>query len=116
MKTRRMKVVLVETGKQPQIKTVSAELCDLQSLFADEIKVHYTSSDSIALIFDNFETTTSEDGEKYFVVTGNLIVCGIAKNKFCSLTPGQQVKYLEQFSKCKTARKICWRAETQKGK
>lgn len=116
MKTHRMKVVLVETGKQAQVKTVSAELCDLQNLFADEIKVHYQTSDSIALIFDNYKIETSEDGEKYFVVTGSLIVCGVAKNKFCSLTPGQQVKYLEQFSKCKTVRKICWRADTQKGK
>lgn len=115
MKTRRMKVVFVETGQQPQVKTVSSELCDLQCLFADEVKVHYPTRDSIALIYDRCETSVSEDGESLLCVSGNLIVCGVGKNKFCSLTLRQQEKYLKLFSNINNS-KISWRADTQKGK
>lgn len=98
MKTRRMKVVLLEQGKPPQLKTVGAELRELQRLFAAGVKVCYPSSDSVALIFDKSKNVTSKDGEKIVLVTGKVIICGTSENRFCSLTPAQQEKYLQQFS------------------
>lgn len=110
-----MKVVFVKNNKQPQLKTVGADLCSMQSFFDDEVKVHYPTSDSIALIFDKYIVAINDSGEYTFVFTGDLIVCGFSRNRFCSLTKAQQEKYLNQFSLPENC-KICWRAETQKGK
>ncbi|MBQ2972382.1 MAG: hypothetical protein IJE16_07535 [Ruminococcus sp.] len=107
-KTRRMKVVWVEDGKPPQLKTVGAELCDLQSLFDNELRVHYSTSDSIALIFDKHINAINEDGKNTLVFTGAVIICGFSRNRFCSLTQAQQEKYLKQFSLPENCKK-CWR-------
>lgn len=98
IKTRRMKVVLLEPGAPPQVKTVGAELYDLQRLFSNKVKVFYPSSDSVALIFDESKKITTKSGEKNILITGKIIICGVSKNRFCSLTQSQQEKYLQQFS------------------
>ena len=94
-----MKVVFVRHGEAAQVKTVSVELVSLQRYFKNKIKVHYITSDMIAVVFDeHIRIMTGEENDK-LVITGDAIICGFYKSKFCSLTKAQQDKYLNQFSK-----------------
>ena len=101
-----MKVVIVESGKQPYEKEIKGDLESLQKNVGGYIQVIYPFSDPVALICNEDgkieglplnRALRDEDGNIYDIIAGTFIVAGLTEESFGSLNETSTKRYTEMF-------------------
>lgn len=96
----RIKVVLVEPGKDPEIVEIDQTLKTLQKLVGGYIQVVYPWDDSAVLICNEEGKMIGLTPNRYVkgdVIFGTFIVAGAGRDMFESLTEEQICKYTEML-------------------
>ena len=105
-KTKLIKVLIVEPGKDPYPKEIPNTLESLQHHVGGLIQALYPFEDAAAIICNDEgkliglpwnRPLFDEDGHIYDVIAGTFLVVGLTEDDFGSLTEEQIQKYTEYF-------------------
>ena len=106
-----MRVLTIEPGKKPVVKTINKGLESLQKEVGGYIQAVYPFEDKVALICNEdgklnglpFNRTLRDSSDNvYDIITGTFLVVGLDEENFCSLTDELSEKYLEHFKFAET--------------
>ena len=101
-----IRVLLIEPGTEPEIKTIPHTLEDLQSFVNDTIQIMYPYSDSVALVCgDNSKLNHCEPnrvledstGEPYDIICGPFFITGLTTDNLGSISDEMAEKYSRKF-------------------
>lgn len=102
----RIRAVVVEPGKVPQVKEIGADLEGLQSVVGGDIEAVYPYDDPVALICNDEgkylgltfnRALRDSDGDVYDIVAGTFAIVGIGEEDFISLSDELAQKYAQVF-------------------
>ena len=96
-----MEVLIVEPGKSPYMTTITGDIASLQKVVGGYIEGIEPYDDPVAII-------CNEDGklkglppnrrvDKYDIIVGTFMACGIEDEDYASLSPELAEKYIEKF-------------------
>ena len=102
-----IRVLLIEPGEKPRLKTVTHTLEELQALVGGTVQAVYPFPDQrVALLCDDegkFKGYTpnrvllDEDGNPYDIVAGTFLICGITEDNFGSISDEDAKHFTEMF-------------------
>ena len=101
-----IRVLLVEPMEKPRIVTVPHTLESLQKLVDGDIEAVYPFPDQIAIVCDENGIANGkvpnrllqdEAGNPYDILKGTFFICGLGREKFCSISDELAAKYTEHF-------------------
>lgn len=105
-KSNEMTVVCVEPGKPAYMKTIETGLESLQHEVGGYIEATYPWEDTAAIICNEEGKITGlplnrslrdDEGNIYDVIAGIFLIVGLGEENFCSLTPEQIRRYMDEY-------------------
>ena len=105
-KPKEMTVVCVEPGKPAYMKTIETGLESLQHEVGGYIEATYPWEDTAAIICNEEGKITGlplnrslrdDEGNIYDVIAGIFLIVGLGEENFCSLTPEQIRRYMDEY-------------------
>ena len=101
-----IRVLLIEPGEAPRLKTIPHALHDLQSLVSDTIQIIYPYTDQVALVCgDNSKLNHCEPnrvleddaGKPYDIICGPFFITGLTTDNLGSISDELAEKYSRKF-------------------
>lgn len=102
----KIKVVLVEPGKEAQIIEIEKGLINYQAIVHGWIEQVCPFDDPVAIVCNEEgkldglplnRALRNENGAIYDIIAGTFFVCGLGEEDYCSLTDELAAKYLELY-------------------
>ena len=102
----KIRVLVIEPGKEPVLKEMKFELSELQKEVGGLIEIEYPFDDLVAVIENHGvygkgltynRTLRDDDGKAIFIIVGTFIIVGYDRDMFVSLSDEQAAKYTEMF-------------------
>lgn len=101
-----IRVLLIEPGESPKLKTVPHTLEDLQELVGGTIQAVYPFSKPAALVCNDEgklkgyvpnRALVDEDGEPYDIIAGSFFICGLGEENFASISDELAEHFTKMF-------------------
>lgn len=101
-----IRVLLIEPGEKPRLKTVPHTLESLQELVGGTIQAVYPFSEPVAVICDDEgklkkyvpnRALVDEEGEPYDIIAGTFFICGLGSGNFASISDELADQFTEMF-------------------
>ena len=101
-----MKVLMIEPGKKPRKAEIDGSLQGMQQVVGGYIQAIYPYDDPVALIINEEGKINGMElnralydshGEPYDIVAGPMLVVGLSRDNFASLTSEQIEKFSKEF-------------------
>ncbi len=99
--TEQIRVLLVEPGEKPVLRTVPHTLENLQKLVGGDLQAVYPWEDNVALVCSD---TGKIDGlapnrmlEDYDIICGTFFICGLSPENFADISDDMAEKYAQKF-------------------
>ena len=106
MNESRMQVIVVEPGKEAELREMGSSLESLQEAVGGWIEAVYPYKDPVAIVCNEEgkldglplnRALRDEDGYIYDVIAGTFLVVGLTEDNFGSLSNELAERYLERF-------------------
>ena len=106
MNESKMQVIVVEPGKEAEIREIGSSLESLQEAVGGWIEAVYPYKDPVAIVCNEEgkldglplnRALRDEDGYIYDVIAGTFLVVGLTEDNFGSLSDELAERYLELF-------------------
>lgn len=113
--SKKLDVLLVESGQYARMTTIDAGLKSLQKTVGGDIEAAYFFDDPVALVCqEEGKINGSElnravrdaDGEILDIIAGKFFICGLGEEDFASLPEGLKKKYEDMFHQPETFLKM----------
>ena len=101
-----IRAIVARPGKPAVAQEIDGSLEGLQSIVQGPIQCLYPYDDQIGIVCNDEaklvgmplnRALRSEAGEIYDVIAGNMIIVGLSEDDFQSLSPDQELKYMDMF-------------------
>lgn len=105
--SKKILAVVVEPGKDAEIKEIDSDLKSLQSIVGGYIEAIYPFRDDVALVCNDEGKINGlpynrflldNNGRAYDIIAGAFIIVGLAEDTFCSLSKELAQKYKNKFN------------------
>lgn len=112
----KLKVLVVEPLKHPQVKEISGTLRSMQEIVGGTIQALYPFDDQAAIIVNDEgkmlgllpnRGLRDDDGNLYDIICGTFLICGLAEDNFGSLSNEQIKKYEKEYETPELFLRIC---------
>ena len=106
MNESRMQIIVVEPGKEAELREIGSGLESLQEAVGGWIEAVYPYKDPVAIVCNEEgkldglplnRALRDEDGYIYDVIAGTFLVVGLTEDNFGSLSDELAERYLERF-------------------
>lgn len=95
-------ILVVEPGYAPYEKTIADDYREMQKVVGGLITAIYPYEEPVAIVANDEGILLGMDFNRsveggYGGIFGPFLVCGLAEENFCSLTPEQMTRYKQKF-------------------